>query len=81
MMRGLVLTAVLVENVVYLVLDPLTVVLTLDTELALATYGSVDKGVTRYIVSGYLNSHPDLLERKCFGRPWPGGYRLRIDLH
>lgn len=62
-MCGLVLTAVLIENVVDLLLDSLTVVLTLGTALNLVNPGSVDKGVTRYVFSSHLNSLIDLLER------------------
>lgn len=48
-MCGLVLTAVLIENLVDLLLDSLTVVLTLGTALGLVNPGSVDKGVRRQV--------------------------------
>lgn len=80
-MCGLVLTVVLIENVFDLLFDSLTIVLTLGTALALVNSGSVDKGVTRYVVSSRLNSIIDLLERKCFERLWAGRHRVRIDLH
>lgn len=50
------LTAVLVENVVDLLLDSLTVILTLGTALALAIFRNVDKGVTMHVVDSHLNS-------------------------
>lgn len=52
---GLVLTAVLVENVVDLLLDSLAVVLTLGTALALVIPRNVDKGVTMHVVDSRLN--------------------------